>query len=156
MRITYNAPVILTFVLLSLLVLGVDSLVGGTLSAQYLVAPGTFQLTALSSWTGSVTHILGHAGMTHWMGNMTFILLLGPLLEEKYGSFALVVMIVVSNWCSGKGNSLNACYRHRALCGERDCRLPACGQCFAIRPYPWWNYRRCIWHADAKEVAQPS
>lgn len=96
MRFVYNAPVVLTFVILSLVLLGVDTLLGGTLSAQYFVAPATFQLSAPASWTGSALHILGHAGMSHWMGNMTFILLLGPLLEEKYGSFALLVMIVAT------------------------------------------------------------
>jgi GlpG protein len=32
------------------------------------------------------THVFGHASISHYSNNMILILLVGPLLEEKYGS----------------------------------------------------------------------
>lgn len=41
------------------------------------------------------THIFGHADMTHFMNNMLYILLLGPILEEKYhGKLIGIIMTV--------------------------------------------------------------
>ena len=42
------------------------------------------------------THVLGHSGWSHFMGNASYILLLGPMLEEKYGSAVLVKVIVIT------------------------------------------------------------
>ncbi|MGB0984334.1 MAG: rhomboid family intramembrane serine protease, partial [Saprospiraceae bacterium] len=42
------------------------------------------------------TYIFGHADEAHLLGNLTFILLLGPIVEEKYGGASLSLMIVVT------------------------------------------------------------
>lgn len=47
------------------------------------------------------THILGHDGWGHFMGNATYLLLLGPLLEEKYGSKRLTVVILITAVSTG-------------------------------------------------------
>ena len=39
------------------------------------------------------SHSVGHANMEHLMGNMAFILLLGPIVEEKYGAKNLLIML---------------------------------------------------------------
>jgi len=39
-----------------------------------------------------ITHPLGHASWDHLSGNMLFVLLLGPLLEEKYGRTDMLIM----------------------------------------------------------------
>jgi len=36
-------------------------------------------------------HVLGHANWEHYMNNFLLILLLGPMLEEKYGSRELLL-----------------------------------------------------------------
>ncbi|MCF0112204.1 MAG: rhomboid family intramembrane serine protease, partial [Erysipelotrichaceae bacterium] len=41
------------------------------------------------------TYVLGHSGWEHLFGNMMYILLLGPMLEEKYGSKTLIVIMAV-------------------------------------------------------------
>ena len=43
-------------------------------------APLTNPLTYLRMFT----HVLGHADLAHYMGNFTIILLVGPMLDEKY------------------------------------------------------------------------
>lgn len=47
------------------------------------------------------SHVLGHGSMEHLLGNMTFILLLGPIVEEKYGSKFTLLMIVITALITG-------------------------------------------------------
>ena len=47
------------------------------------------------------THVLGHAGWSHYIGNMMYLLLLGPMLEEKYGSRALIEVVLVTGLVTG-------------------------------------------------------
>lgn len=48
-------------------------------------------------YVGLVSHIFGHASWEHLIGNMSYILLLGPLLEEKYGSGKLACIMLAGN-----------------------------------------------------------
>ena len=100
LRVQYNSPVVLTFALLSLgaLILGV--LTGGwTTSLLFCVyrAPLSDPLT----YVRMVCHVLGHEGYAHYMGNMTLLLVVGPPLEEKYGSKKLLFCIFVTALASG-------------------------------------------------------
>ena len=100
LRIQYNAPVILTFALVSLGVLVLDFLTGGwTTQALFCVyrAPVTDPLT----WVRMVGHVLGHGSYTHYLGNMMLLLVIGPPLEEKYGSGKLLFCILVTALVSG-------------------------------------------------------
>lgn len=47
------------------------------------------------------THVLGHSDMSHFMGNFTVILLVGPMLEEKYGGKRLLIMIIFTAFITG-------------------------------------------------------
>jgi len=47
------------------------------------------------------THALGHASFEHYFNNFLTILLIGPMLEERYGSKALVKMVVITALCTG-------------------------------------------------------
>lgn len=42
------------------------------------------------------THVFGHAGWSHFIGNASYLLLLGPMLEEKHGSKELLEVIVIT------------------------------------------------------------
>jgi len=48
-----------------------------------------------------VGHVLGHSGYAHYMGNMMLLLVIGPPLEEKYGSARLLFCILVTALVSG-------------------------------------------------------
>lgn len=100
LRITYNAPVVLTFTLAALVVfilLNVSPALAGWFSA----AP---HLDDTKSYFGLFTHILGHASWEHLLGNFMLILLLGPILEERHGSFNLLLMILVTALVTGLAN----------------------------------------------------
>ena len=75
--IRFNAPVVLSFAILSLLVLVLDSATGGASTARLFCvyrAPLTDPLTYVRFFT----HVLGHSGYSHYMSNMLLLLLVGP------------------------------------------------------------------------------
>ena len=99
-RIQYNAPVVLSFALLSLGVLLLHRVTGGrSTTALFSVYrsswrdPGTYPRFVL--------HVLGHAGYAHYIGNMMMILVVGPPLEERYGSRPLFWAIFLTALVSG-------------------------------------------------------
>jgi len=98
-KIRYNSPVVLTFVLISLIVLVLDFLTDGLTTGLLFCTYRTSPLDPLA-YVRMFGHVLGHAGLQHYIGNMTLILVLGPMLEEKYGSknllFAIAITAVVS------------------------------------------------------------
>jgi rhomboid protease GluP len=52
-----------------------------------------------------ISHIFGHVNWEHFSGNFLIILLLGPMLEEKYGSKAFIEMIFVTALVTGLINT---------------------------------------------------
>ena len=99
-RIRYNAPVILTF---SLAATAATILIGvfGNRALAWFSVPGTMDWDRVSAYVRLFTHVLGHAGWQHLMANLMIILLIGPLLEEKYGSGKLLMMMCVTAFVTG-------------------------------------------------------
>jgi len=104
MRISYNSPVILTFALICSVVFFGNSFTGGSVMPYFTV--GT-QLNAhpLTIFT-LFSHVIGHGSIEHLLGNMTFILLLGPIVEEKYGGGKTALMIALTALVTGLINVL--------------------------------------------------
>ena len=105
-KLRYNAPATLSFSLICVVVLITD-----------MVTPGELQLTAFSvgpgmnagrllDWLRLFTHVIGHGGIEHLLGNLSFILLLGPILEEKYGSVNMLIMITITALATGLASIL--------------------------------------------------
>lgn len=46
-------------------------------------------------------HVLGHAGWDHFIGNIMLILVVGPLLEEKYGSLNILFVMLATALVTG-------------------------------------------------------
>ena len=99
-RIQYNAPVTLTFALLSLAVLGLSRLTGGA-SDRLLFSVYSAPLTDLLFYPRLLGHALGHAGMAHYFNNFVIVLLVGPMLEERYGGKWLAIMMAVTAFVTG-------------------------------------------------------
>ena len=93
MKIKYNSPVILTYTIISIAVL--------ILSSSHAVT-GLFTSPAKISFFDPlfyfrlISYTVGHAGWPHLMGNLMIILLVGPLIEEKYGSARLLEMFLIT------------------------------------------------------------
>ncbi|MDO4796591.1 MAG: rhomboid family intramembrane serine protease [Coriobacteriales bacterium] len=121
LRVSFNAPVTLTFAALCVCatVLGVAT--NGAATHLLFMTYRSSLLDPLM-YVRLFTHVLGHAGWEHLIGNMSYILLLGPLLEEKYGSRTMVEVILVT---AGVTGILNNVLFGTGLCG-------ASGVCFAF------------------------
>lgn len=93
-RVTFNAPVILCIVGISFLASFIDLISKGVVGRCIFV---TYRSSLLSPLTyiRAFTHIFGHVGWSHLIGNMCYILLLGPMLEEKYGSQTIAIVTAV-------------------------------------------------------------
>lgn len=100
LRITYNAPVVLTFALAAVAVFVITQLVPA--AQQWFASYPT--LGPAQTYAGLFTHILGHGSWEHLLSNFMLILLIGPILEERHGSLGLLVMILVTALVTGLAN----------------------------------------------------
>jgi membrane associated rhomboid family serine protease len=95
LRVSYNAPVVLT---LGILAVVVNVLPQSVIVQWFATRP---QLQTISDYVCLFSHVLGHASWEHLLGNFTLILLVGPMLEERYGSLRLLGMILVTALITG-------------------------------------------------------
>lgn len=98
--IRFNAPVILTFAFLALAVLLLDGLLGHTLISRYFCVFRA-SLGDPLTYLRFFTHVLGHTGYSHYIGNMLLMLLVGPAVEERYGSRSTLWFILVTAVVTG-------------------------------------------------------
>ena len=61
-----------------------------------------------------ISHSLGHADWDHLYNNFVKILLIGPMIEEKYGSMNLLIMLVLTSLVIG---IINRIFSKRGLYG---------------------------------------
>ncbi len=106
MRIRYNAPVTLSFSIGAAVVLIIDGLTGAALTSSIFSVPPQMGFNRVLDYVRLFTHSVGHAGWDHLIGNLAFILLLGPILEEKYGPTVLAFMMIVTAGITGILNVL--------------------------------------------------
>jgi rhomboid protease GluP len=99
-KIQYNAPVVLTFTLLSLLSYMLGMLTRNFTTTLLFSNYSTNFLDPMQ-YVRLFTHVLGHANWMHFSGNFLIVLIIGPMLEEKYGSKTLVQMILVTAFVTG-------------------------------------------------------
>lgn len=113
-KLQYNSPVVLTFALISLgsLILGM-----ATKEATTRLLFMTYRSSFLNPLTylRAFGHVAGHAGWEHFAGNMTYILMIGPLLEEKYGSRNMIEMMCITAVVTAIINAIF--FPHAALLG---------------------------------------
>lgn len=98
MKLTFNSPVVLifSFVCAAVFLLGQIG-IGKDLFLLYPQWDMSNPVWYVRIWS----HSLGHASTEHLMGNMALFLLLGPIVEEKYGSKNLLIMIFTTAIVTG-------------------------------------------------------
>lgn len=100
LKISFNSPVILGFTLICLLSLLLGYLTKGT-STYTLFSVYRSSLLNPLTYIRLIGHVFGHANWQHFIGNIMLILVVGPLLEEKYGSSNMIVVILSTALVTG-------------------------------------------------------
>jgi len=103
MRIKYNAPAVLTYAFFSAIILVLSQTIFSSLTINWFMVSGkgSFSPSSIRCWVTLFTHVLGHADWPHLISNFSLILLIGPILEEIYGSFSLFIMICITALVTG-------------------------------------------------------
>ena len=99
-KLQYNSPVILSFFLLSLLSLGRGAATNGW-TTLHLFSVYRAPLSDPLFYLRLFGHVLGHANFSHFLGNMLLLLVVGPPMEEKYGSHTLLLGMLLTALVSG-------------------------------------------------------
>ncbi len=90
-----NAPITLGFVAICLLALLLDYVTDGASTALVFSTYGSSWLAPMT-YVRLVGHVFGHGGIDHLTSNMLYILLLGPMLEEKYHDRLITVILTAA------------------------------------------------------------
>lgn len=101
----YNSVVVLSFFFLSFVVLVLNYFTKGK-SNKLLFSSYRSSPFDLLTYIRLFTHVLGHSDWNHFKNNFLYIILIGPMIEEKYGSLNLVIMILITALSTGIINSL--------------------------------------------------
>ena len=65
-------------------------------SSQFFVLDGNSHFTSWKWYLSNFTYIFGHIDSLHLIGNLSIILLLGPLIELKFGMKQMLLMTLVT------------------------------------------------------------
>ncbi len=114
LSITLNAPVVLTIGAISFVATLLNYLTGGK-TGQMLFMTYRSSLASPLTWVRAFTHVFGHADWSHLIGNMSYLLLLGPMLEEKYSSRTLAIAVAITAFVTSLINYVF--FPDVALCG---------------------------------------
>ena len=101
MRIHYNAPVVLTFALIAIAAFLLNSTIFPGLTNLLFSLHPSFSFGNPMDYFRLVSHVIGHASTPHLLNNLVFILLLGPILEEKYGSRKIFWVMIITAIITG-------------------------------------------------------
>lgn len=99
-KIQYNSEVILTYTGISLIALMINHLSKG-LANQLFFSIYRAPVTDILLYFRLFGHVLGHVNFEHFFNNFVIILLVGPMLEEKYGSKNMLIMILFTAFITG-------------------------------------------------------
>lgn len=99
-KIQYNSPVVLSFALLSFVTLVLGQLTDGWTTIK-LFSVYRSSARDLLTYLRFFLHVLGHSSYSHYIGNIMMMLVIGPALEERYGSRNLFWAIFITALVSG-------------------------------------------------------
>lgn len=103
LRICYNSPVALGLTGLCFVALVLNWLTKG-MTNDLLFSTYHSSLANPLTYVRFFGHIIGHANWEHFIGNIMLILVIGPLLEEKYGSSNLLFVMLATALVTGVAN----------------------------------------------------
>ena len=114
LRISFNSPVMLSFSILSFIVLILGIITGGY-TTDWLFCVYRYSLLSPFTYIRLFGHVLGHSGWSHFIGNIMLLLVLGPPLEKRYGSKTMLILILLTAFVTGVAFSI--VFPHKSLLG---------------------------------------
>ena len=99
-KMSLNSPVVLAFSALCLIAMGLNYLTDGWTN-QHIFSVYRASLLDPLTYIRFFGHAVGHSGWSHFLNNIMLILVVGPLLEEKYGSQTILLAILVTSLITG-------------------------------------------------------
>lgn len=108
-KFDYNSPVIITYLIVSLGAWLLNCITRGKSNKLLFTSYRSSPFNPLT-YIRLFTHSIGHMDLTHLIHNFLFILLIGPMIEEKYGSINLLVMLLITSLVIGLFNTIFSNY----------------------------------------------
>lgn len=99
-KIHYNSPVILTYTILSFIALGLGYISEHQITRLFFSIYRS-PMTDPLFYFRLLGHAIGHVDWKHFASNFMLLLIIGPMLEEKYGSRRLFSMMVITALVTG-------------------------------------------------------
>ncbi len=100
LKISFNSPIILSYFIICILVFVFNFVTGGWL-IDNMFSVYRASLTDPLTYFRLIGHVFGHANLSHLFANITLILVIGPMLEEKYGSANIAIVIIFTAIITG-------------------------------------------------------
>ena len=104
-KFSFNSPVVLTFTIICLVALLLNWITGGWANDTFFSVYHSSLLQPLT-YVRMIGHVFGHANWDHFIGNIMLFLVVGPMLEEKYGSSNLAFVILTTAIVTGIAHCL--------------------------------------------------
>ena len=104
-RISLNSPAVLVFVAACVIARLIADLTGGSSNTALFSVYRSSPADPLT-YVRLFGHVIGHADWNHLFGNMMYILILGPMIEEKYGTANTVFVMLATALITGLVNIL--------------------------------------------------
>lgn len=124
LKFSYDAPVSQTFVILSFVIFLIDLFaLKFKLNTTYLISPTSsqgvlpFVFSDPLSWARIFLYIFGGKDQVVLVTNLLLVILIGPTMEERYGSVIIGIMFFVSALFSAVLNTL-VCKNGMSGCGS--------------------------------------
>lgn len=109
----YNSKVIITYLIISLIACFFNFLTNGKTNKLLFSSYRSSFLNPLT-YIRLFTHSIGHKDWDHLVSNFLYILLIGPMIEEKYGSINLLIMLLLTSLIV---SLFNIIFNNYAICG---------------------------------------
>ena len=104
-RISFNTPAVLVFAGICVIAQLLNKLTNGA-SNSAVFSVYSSSLANPLTYLRCVCHVFGHAGWDHLIGNMMYLLILGPMIEEKYGTANTVIVMLATAVVTGIVNMI--------------------------------------------------
>jgi len=112
-NLQYNSTLILSYFFVSLFALLINYISKGYINAKLFSSYRSSLLDPLT-YIRTLTHVIGHSNWKHFSSNFLYILLIGPMIEEKYGTINLLIMILITALVTA---IINALFSNKRIVG---------------------------------------